>query len=79
MSFLLLGARGTGKTWLLEEKFRAASSLWINLLENRDFFRYQATPGLLRQEVTEIVKQEPTWIIIDEVQRVPERLGSFFV
>jgi len=85
MSFLLLGARGTGKTWILEEEFRKSSLLWINLLENRDFLRYHTRPSLLREEITaalrglESGKGEPGgswWVIIDEIQRVPALLNE---
>lgn len=81
MSFLLLGGRGTGKTWLLEEEFREGAILWINLLENKDFFRFQANPSLLRQEVVAALDNSESvddarWIIIDEVQRIPQLLNE---
>jgi predicted AAA+ superfamily ATPase len=79
MSFLLLGARGTGKTWLLEEEFRSQAILWINLLKNQDYLRYQSKPATLRQELTERTKQsngDRSWVIIDEVQRVPQLLNE---
>ncbi len=46
MSFLLLGARRTGKAWLLEQEFRGRALIWANLLENREFLRYQSQPEL---------------------------------
>lgn len=81
MSFLLLGARGTGKTWLLRHLFRDEAALWINLLEHRDFLKYRARPGLLREEIVAILRGgrisgDSVWVIIDEVQRVPELLNE---
>lgn len=79
MSFLLLGARGTGKTWLLEQEFRGQSLIWANLLENREFLKYQSQPELLRQEVEAAVKNAvkgKEWVVIDEIQRVPQLLNE---
>lgn len=79
MSFLLLGARGTGKTWLLEQEFRACALIWTNLLENRDFLKYQSRPEMLRQEVEAALKNTSTnkeWVVIDEIQRVPQLLNE---
>ncbi len=79
MSFLLLGARGTGKTWLLEEEFRKDAILWINLLKNQDYLRYQSKPSTLRNEIAESlsgVGSDVAWVIIDEVQRVPQLLNE---
>jgi len=81
MSFLLLGARGTGKTWLLEEHFRQDALLWINLLKHQDFLRYQTRPGRLAQEVKAALgsrprSSNPAWVVIDEVQCVPQLLNE---
>ena len=79
ISFLLLGARGTGKTWLLEQEFREGALLWANLLENRDFLKYQSQPELLRQEVEAALKKNTPgkeWVVIDEIQRVPQLLNE---
>lgn len=80
MSFLLLGARGTGKTWLLEEEFRERALIWANLLVNTDFLKYQSRPELLRQEVEAALKRNAAdkvwWVVIDEIQRVPQLLNE---
>ena len=80
MSFLLLGARGTGKTWLMREQFSSKSLLWIDLLLHKSFFKYQKNPALLRSEIKEAIKQEENyekeWVIIDEVQRIPQLLNE---
>jgi predicted AAA+ superfamily ATPase len=79
MSFLLLGARGTGKTWLLNEQFKNIALIWVNLLDNKEFLKYQRRPELLRLEITEAIRvatPETPWVIIDEVQRVPQLLNE---
>ena len=70
-NFFLFGARGTGKTTLLETEFKAESSLRIDLLESDTFARLQAKPELLREIIDKANKE---WCIIDEVQKIPELL-----
>ena len=81
LSFLLLGARGTGKTWLLEAELRKSSLVWIDLLGNQDFLKYQSRPEVLRQKTESALasgKQDKQWGVIDEVQRVPKILDVLF-
>jgi uncharacterized protein len=71
-SFFLFGARGTGKTHLLKERF-ADSNWYIDLL-NPDLARkYLMQPSVLVQELA-ARKPTPQWVIIDEVQKVPNLL-----
>ena len=75
----MLGARGTGKTWLLNKHFKDVAVIWVNLLENREFLKYQRRPELLRLEITGALRDaSPTtsWVIIDEVQRIPQLLNE---
>lgn len=70
-SFFLFGPRGTGKTtWL---RHHLPEALFINLLRAEHYNRLTADPGLIREMI-------PTgyhdWIIIDEIQRVPELLNE---
>jgi len=84
-SFFLFGARGTGKTTLLEKDFDAEGSLYLNLLDPDLATQLQVDPGLLRQLVA---RHEGRWCIVDEVQKVPalldivhdliEKKGSLF-
>jgi predicted AAA+ superfamily ATPase len=69
-SFFLLGPRQTGKTTYLKEHFKEA--FWINLLDHSMFQQLLRSPSLL----LEIVRARPAdqWIIIDEVQKIPELL-----
>lgn len=58
--------------------------MWIDLLNDHDFIRYQRDPGLLYREAIQIAGTLPSdklpcyphWIVIDEVQRVPQLLNE---
>lgn len=70
-SFFLLGPRGTGKTsWVLDH---FPEALYIDLLKHRDYTMLQADPSRLE---TMVLAHTSPWIIIDEVQRVPELLNE---
>jgi predicted AAA+ superfamily ATPase len=71
-SFFLLGPRSTGKTTWLRELFPNAH--WYNLLLAEEFVRLSRAPQLLRKEVELLPKD--SWVIIDEVQRIPELLNE---
>lgn len=71
----MLGARGTGKTSLIKQ-------LFINDNENCIFFdfldielelEFKKNPSLLKERVLALSKL-PKWIILDEIQKVPEIL-----
>ncbi|OGI12000.1 MAG: ATPase [Candidatus Margulisbacteria bacterium GWF2_35_9] len=68
-SLFLFGPRGTGKTsWLKTIKQQA---LYLDLLDFSVYEKLSASPDRLR---TFIVSPNTQWVIIDEVQRVPELL-----
>ena len=70
-SFLLLGPRGTGKsTWLRQQHF----DLVIDLLKTRERLTYERDPGELAKVAANLPKS--AWILIDEVQKVPELLDE---
>lgn len=71
-SFFLFGARGTGKSTWLKEEFPDA--LWVDLLDEKKYQTYLARP----EEFSELVSAAAAskWIIIDEVQRLPQLLNS---
>jgi len=70
-SFFLFGPRGTGKTtWLRQHLPRA---FFINLLQSEHYNRLSANPGLIRQMIP---PNYSDWIIIDEIQRIPELLNE---
>ena len=70
-SFFLFGPRGTGKTTWLRQHLPQA--LFINLLLSEHYNRLSANPGLIRQMIP---PDYSDWIIIDEIQRIPELLNE---
>ena len=74
-SFLLFGPRGCGKTTLLNTIFDSKKTIWIDLLRPATLDKYQTNPDLLIQEIEGLSsKEKPSWIIIDEVQKIPKLL-----
>lgn len=70
-SFFLFGARGTGKTHLLRERYKDA--WYIDLLSPELTRKYLLQPNSLIQELA--ARKQPTeWVIIDEIQKVPALL-----
>lgn len=68
-SFILIGPRGTGKTtWLKRNKF----NLIVDLLVSRDRIKLLADPHYLSTMVSGLKKGD--WMLIDEVQKIPELL-----
>src|SRR3990172_4838444 len=70
-SFFLLGPRGTGKTTWVKSEF--PDSIYIDLLEAEIFNDLLANPQRLEKWIPEKYRK---FIIIDEVQRVPEILNE---
>lgn len=70
-SFFLFGPRGTGKTTWVKATFPKA--IYLDLLEAELFNNLLANPQRLENLIPEGFKD---WIIIDEVQRVPELLNE---
>jgi uncharacterized protein len=70
-SFFLLGPRGTGKSTWLKHHLRDAK-LSLDLLRSDVYLRYLQNPGELRTQVAALAPED--WVVIDEVQRVPELL-----
>lgn len=72
-SLFLFGARGTGKTFLLKEKFNKENSYFIDLLDPESYLRYSSNPSIIKNEIAALHKKIK-WVIIDEVQKIPELL-----
>lgn len=70
-SFFLFGPRGTGKTTWIRERFQNA--LAFDLLDYATFSRLLRNPGDLYLEVA---ASNLDWVVIDEVQRVPQLLNE---
>jgi predicted AAA+ superfamily ATPase len=75
-SFFLFGARGTGKTKLLHSLFPDQESvLWIDLLREGEALQFLKSPNELRSRLDGLTKP-PSYVVIDEVQRVPGLLNE---
>src|SRR4030042_4971474 len=70
-SFFLFGPRGTGKTTWVKSKFPKA--LYLDLLEAELFNDLLANPQRLENFIP---KDFNDWVIVDEVQRIPELLNE---
>jgi predicted AAA+ superfamily ATPase len=75
-SFFLFGARGTGKTSLLKECFSPDRHFWVNLLRPSIAEAYRDCPeNLIEQlDVYRAKTSDNFWVIIDEIQKVPQLL-----
>ncbi|OGP76122.1 MAG: ATPase [Deltaproteobacteria bacterium RBG_16_49_23] len=69
-SFFLFGPRGTGKSTFVHRHFKNA--IYIDLLDPERVRFFSAMPERLREMID--VQPESGFIVIDEVQRVPELL-----
>ncbi|MBI5123637.1 ATP-binding protein [Candidatus Roizmanbacteria bacterium] len=70
-SFFLFGPRATGKTTWVRTLF--PNALYIDLLESELFNSLLANPGRLENLIPKV---HGDWIIIDEIQRIPELLNE---
>lgn len=70
-SFFLFGPRGTGKTTWVQKNF--PKSLYIDLLNAETFNRLLANPARLEEIIPE---KFDDFVILDEIQRVPELLNE---
>ncbi len=69
-SYILLGPRQTGKSWLIKNIFPIAKR--YNLLLREDYKKLSFDPSLIRKEL----KPQDKLIIIDEFQKIPELLDE---
>ena len=70
-SFFLFGPRGTGKSFWVRHAFPEAC--YVDLLEADHFQELLASPQRLEGKIPPHFKN---WIILDEVQRIPEILNE---
>lgn len=71
-SFFLFGPRGTGKTTWLRSVLPQA--LWFDLLDTKTFLRLNRDPSFLEQRID--AQPRGTWVVIDEVQKIPILLDT---
>jgi predicted AAA+ superfamily ATPase len=72
-SFFLFGARNTGKSTWLRQKFTSETTWWIDLLNLEEEERFARSPQLLASEALAL-PDNITHIVIDEIQKVPKLL-----
>ncbi|MEZ4753022.1 MAG: ATP-binding protein [Bdellovibrionota bacterium] len=72
-SFFLFGARGTGKTYLLDRYLDPKHTLKINLLDPEEQHLFSLDANELTQRL-ESLDKSITHIFIDEIQKVPKLL-----
>ena len=72
-SLFLFGARGVGKSTLLENTYHLKQNLYINLLDPAEENRFALNPNEL-VSVVEAMPAEQQFVIIDEIQKVPKLL-----
>src|SRR4030042_3249258 len=70
-SFFLVGRRGTGKTPWARRTFPGA--VYIDLLESELFTRLTANPQRLENLIPH---DHGDWVVIDEIQRIPDLLSE---
>ncbi|OEU82053.1 MAG: ATPase [Desulfobacterales bacterium S5133MH4] len=70
-SFFLFGPRGTGKSTLVNERFKEA--LYIDLLDPETFRTFSAHPERLRERL--LAAPDKRAVVIDEIQKVPQLLS----
>lgn len=70
-SFFLFGPRGAGKTTWVKSKFAGAT--YLDLLEAELYNDLLANPQRLENLIP---RDQADWVVIDEVQRVPELLNE---
>ncbi len=71
--FFLFGARGTGKSSLIQHDYNEGSSLWIDLLNVDDELEFSRDPMSLEAIVLKL-PESTTHVVIDEIQKVPSLL-----
>lgn len=70
-SFFLFGPRGTGKTAWVKNQF--SNGLYLDLLKTDLYIDLLAKPSRLEQLIPPEFKE---WIVIDEVQKIPQLLNE---
>ncbi len=71
-SFFLFGARGTGKSTWLKEHFSQAH--WFNFLDEGLYQNLLVDPEAFRNRIRHL--KPGSWVVVDEVQRLPNLLNE---
>ena len=70
-SFFLFGARGTGKSTLLETILKNKKTFWVDFLDLDIEDRYMTRPMVMEEEILAKGPENIEWVVIDEVQKIP--------
>jgi predicted AAA+ superfamily ATPase len=73
--FFLLGARNTGKSTLILNQFKPATTFTIDLLDSEQEERFAKSPNELFQIVSAL-PDTITHVVIDEIQKLPKLLDT---
>jgi predicted AAA+ superfamily ATPase len=71
-SFFLFGARGTGKSTLIQQRLSGKGLLTIDLLHLEVADKYLRNPDKLYDELR--LNSDIKWVVLDEIQKVPALL-----
>ncbi len=71
-TFFLFGCRGTGKSTWIRQHYESA--IRYDLLSNRERLRLSKDPSLIASELAHLPPK--SWVVIDEIQKVPELLDE---
>jgi uncharacterized protein len=72
-SLFIFGPRGTGKTQWLKHHLLEQAHTYIDLLDPLTYRTLKAKPEILREKIP---PKNTDWIVIDEVQKIPELLDE---
>ena len=72
-SAFLFGARGVGKTTLLQQLFSKKEAVFIDLLDIRLFDQLTLDPGRFADLINTKTNQDKV-VIVDEIQKIPQLL-----
>lgn len=77
-SILVLGSRGSGKSFYLNQLLEGNSAiLKVNLLEIETYQKYLKSPSILRKEIKfRLQNAESLIVFIDEIQKIPDLLNE---
>jgi uncharacterized protein len=75
-SSFLIGARGTGKTYLAREFMQNRRGLTYELLKGETFTRYLTHPEYFRHEIEAAIRDDCLTVYVDEVQKLPRLLDE---
>ena len=72
-SIFLFGARGTGKSYLLRNRYSENNTVFIDLLDPKTYLDYSMNPSSL-QNFLDALNDKIEIVVIDEVQKIPQLL-----